>query len=195
MSKSGVPVLCPVEVPWQASPSAPLERFTATEETVDLDLVVFLGQHVVDQEIEARELAKEPIDDATYNRLGYRDARLSFHGIAAWRASPPQLPHALIDESSYDISELTAAIGSASPPRREAFRKVWRERGLCPDPRFYEVTGSSWKQALGLERSGARHWMVLGHSMVVEILATGFTCSLAHSPHGSSPDAPGSGST
>jgi hypothetical protein len=191
MSESArrAPVLRPAEVPWQVSPSAPFERFTATEETVDIDLVVFLGNHVVEQEIEAREAAMEPIDDATYNRLGYRDARLSFHGIAAWRASPPQLPHALIDESAFNLSELTAAVGGAGMPRREAFRRAWHERGLCPDPRFYEVIGSAWKRTLGLKRSGARHWMVLGHSVVVEILAAGFTYSLAHLPDRSSPSA------
>lgn len=81
-----------------------------------------------------------------------------------------------IDASGFEV------LGRFSGPIEEYLdwrHHRWRATGLCPDPRFYVATQSSWLASVtakfGLAHLSLRHFLVAGRDNYVEVLASGFS--------------------
>ena len=167
MSHPPLPILDPANVPWQASASYELIGVSATEETASATLLAYFGPHVAAAETAALEAAGEA-DDAKYNEAGYGKVVIEFGALGGLRLSPQLSEAGLLDPGRFDLSRL--------PGQREARQGgTWSAGGWCPDPRLYRVENSDWLPSLTGASSELRHWLLLGHSAMLEVAAERMT--------------------
>src|SRR5690606_31132037 len=108
----------------------------------------------------------------------YRLLRVRFiEGLWA-RMLPAHSDLQVIDEANYDWSQVTGRRRPDEAIDEYLIRKsaTWRESGVCPNPRFYQVDESAWLHdviAGSEQREDWRHFLILGHDAYVEVIANG----------------------
>lgn len=168
--------ILPVEVPWRTSTADSIAGFSGDEGNVVVKVVAYFGPHFVrEEQAQIEALGRTPTDEEM-NRLGFHEVTLTFPFVSTFRMMPPHGPGALVDEQGFDWSAFPLRdLWRTSYARfREEFAQRWEAEGLCPDPRFYEVTNSPLIGQLGLTASRHKHWMLLGHDAYFEIVGSTF---------------------
>lgn len=180
------PKLEPLKVSWMVSPSAPFLRLVAQEglpvHAVEVQFVAYdkrLDNDAGNQMGMVR-IAESPSDFRPYDGPAskpYRQIRICFVGEAYAKVSPAFSDSQVIEEAYFDWS----GVPGRWEPGEDIFEylrrrdRLWYQTGICPNPRIYKVEGSKWLQdAISSERPGSRlnHYIILGHDMFVEILAS-----------------------
>ncbi len=179
------PRLIPLSLPWCISPSTPFLRLLWEERTA-LASVEFCADFgpAIDRAVSpSGQLSGEIVDvliaepppiglpiEGTRSRTRFRWLRASFSGV---HTAETHLAHSnteVIDESSYDWSELGKANwtpGRDSTEFLEAFHKQWLESGLCPDPGIYLVETAEL-------RPETAQYLILGHDAYITATAEAF---------------------
>jgi hypothetical protein len=170
-----------VHVPWQSSPSESLIGFSGKEGEVTVTLSGFFGHHVlakIRRELSETAGKDEDVPDLQWNNAGYGCVTLTFRSLVTFQIHPPQMPHSLLDESHYDFSDIPLyGLGLKSfDDWSSQVDAQWAQRGLCPNPRFYEVIDGE-----GVANAAVRcsRWILLGHDAYCEIVAGSFEWSHA----------------
>lgn len=145
-----------VPVPWMVSPSVPELRISIAENghTVVRVDVGSLPAHV----------------DAS---LETRGVEVTFHHGQWVRTYPAIDDIDPIREHTFDSSSIPYGADDA-PDALYRFREAWAQSGVCPDSRFYEVTGSTWIADENAARFGCRHFVIVGHDIWMELLAVDY---------------------
>ncbi|MBP0491796.1 hypothetical protein [Roseomonas indoligenes] len=169
---SGANRLAALPVPWKISPSGGIIGVHATEEGLSASLRVFLGPHVAEAEIARLEEAGET-EDAAFNEAGYRTVLVTFRRFGGCRVQPQLSREPLPEPGQFDFS------GIAQPGDRDEAgrtpRQRWEADNLCPDPGMYEVHQSDWRAETANAEPGLRHWLIVGHSAILEALASDYS--------------------
>jgi hypothetical protein len=151
-----LPQLVPLPVAWMVSPSVPFLELRASEDPIRTPTAVSLfGTHL----------------DGASSRV-----TLVFDAALWARMCPSYSDGEVVPEGDYDWSGVPQlSTGSDFRESVSRRRSRWLETGLCPDPRAYEVTFSPWLAQLRfttVQGQSLRHYLVLGHDVYVEVLAT-----------------------
>lgn len=187
MRDSGLqlPVPIPLPVPWMVSPSTPFLRLVATEPTAQGDTYVeFAAYYLCDDDptdSETELLVVQPpgpfqLSDRSQRGV-YRLVRIVFESGAWARMSPAHSDTQVVNESEYDWSQVSE---DWSPDQDvlesvDRDRERWRQTGVCPDPRVYEIASSNWLRETGaLEDGRWHHFLIMGHDCYAEVIALGF---------------------
>lgn len=176
--------LIPVGVPWMVAPAIPKLTISSTEEGDTI--VTFVG--LFGYESASEGAAKGAIVDASEDIFVNPDETSSRYQLisirfdtAGWvRRSPQYSDREVIRESDFDWSMVSGAIraGEAVIDWRTRVSADWAETKICPNPCVYVVENSDWDVGLERDRLGLMHFLVLGESSYVEVMARGFVwCS------------------
>jgi hypothetical protein len=185
MAEKTKPKLMPLHTSWMVSPSTPFLRLVALEsasrELTHVEFVAYnqcedtsstvsgTGLRVVQPPITFQ--AAEAVERGPYRLL-----RIAFRGCVGARMYPAHSDSQVVDECVYDWTQVP---GRWSPGEDiyaylERDRVVWRQSGVCPDPRVYEVVNSPWLEEMQLEGDQRwKHYLILGHDAFVEVVAEG----------------------
>ena len=184
-----MPKLIPVLVPWYISPAVPVLSITIIEMnsiTVSFQagfgpINPYTGGINEEVRLEKNEFAS----------LGYRNAlevrvELTFLFTTDVRINPCISEGRIIDYDLYDTSGLLPALSSDfNRDTRDEFQ-MWKATGYCPTPRMYSIEPSAWLESLTeqgyqyhLGERPAKHYMILGEDMWIEILAKEWSWKLA----------------
>ena len=107
----------------------------------------------------------------------YHQIRVIFDRGYWFRFSPGFSESQVIETAAYDWSEVSARLlpGERSHENIERVVSAWRETGVCPNPRMYEVVFSSWLSQLGLDEGKKwKHFLIAGSDGYIEIVAQGW---------------------
>lgn len=148
----------PLSMPWLVSPSVPLVRVEAGEDSISAPTTVSsFGTHM----------------DGSNSRV-----KLIFRAGLCVRLSLSYSDVEVVRDADYDWSGVLRL--SAGPDYEESRRRrrdYWQTTGHCPDPRAYEVKDSVWLNELSSPTAlgeSLRHYLILGHDAYVEVLAIGW---------------------
>lgn len=178
---TGVQRLLPVVVPWQVSPSTPFLRLRASEAD-EPTAVTFMANFPAPQAAEEAgrlgfdrvQVVGPPAEfGAVQEAEGscWRIVKVTFQRGHWARFMPSHADHEVVEESAYDWSALPALTLENFEEQRRRFDAVWLESGVCPNPRFYVVSGSRWLQERTKTGSCFTHYIVLGHDAYAEVIA------------------------
>jgi hypothetical protein len=189
LAHSNLPALIPVRVPWQISASAAFLRPESPNVQVGqpthIDFVGFFGsqergekgysgeQVVVVQEPEPfRENHDGP-------KSAYQLVRVKFDCSYVLRVCPGLSESRVIDPSLYDWDKVTGRLlpGETTDECVRRIRADWLSTGVCPNPRMYEVSPSSWLKQLNLTGGDDlwKHYLLAGSDDYVEVIAQNWT--------------------
>jgi hypothetical protein len=190
------PKLLPPEVPWRISPSTPFLKMIVSESASDQPTeVTFLSFLPSEEDLkryaEGKDARDELIDNDT-SLLGINDdkrgldkrdriVKLTFDR-AVWTRMYP-----FDDEEVFNCNYNWSAVGGRdfepNPDPEDwgeelweesvkRFRQQWGRTSICPDPGMYEVENSTWLQETGASDEGLKHYLIIGHDVYIEILAS-----------------------
>jgi hypothetical protein len=173
--------LIPVLVPWKVSPSTPFLRLRVSEadEPTTVTFMANFSTPLIAQDAVEVGFHRVQVVGPTAESGAVQETETSCWGIVKvvfrrglWaRFTPSHSDREVVKESSYDWSALPAVKLESFGEERRRLDSIWRESGLCPDPRFYVVSGSRWLQETTRAGSSFKHYMVLGHDAYVEVIA------------------------
>ena len=175
------PKLIPVLVPWRITSAVPVLSIAIIEiNSITLSFQAFFGPMNpytgrVNEEVQlaANELGS----------LGHRNAlearvELTFPFTTDVRINPSISEGRLIDYEAYDISEFRPVRSLSLNRNAHEDFQLWKTTGHCPTPRMYSIEPSAWLESLTKEGykyhlgdQPAKHYMILGEDMWIEILA------------------------
>ena len=173
-------ILVPLPVPWMVAPSTPqLSVYTGDEETGCRVEFVGLFGHVPEvrgqPNTQVQLVSGLPNVDPIAKTGRYQLISLRFKN-AGWVSRRPQhSDREVIEEASYEWAKVD---GARRPDEQvHAWRSrctaQWQVTGLAPDPSAYLIENSTWRRQ-DAERWSLNHYLVLGDSCFVELLAAGF---------------------
>lgn len=173
--------LVPLEVPWQISPSTSFLRLHASEcpqdDPVRIVFIAYLGlenNRMLPQSKEQVAQRVPPTTEAISSGAGYCEVRVTFDTGLWCRMSPACSDSETIRENAYDWSQVKCTWDGEQDIDEwlYAFKKLWRETGMCPDPRIYQVEDSEWLRSIGsCLGTEWKHYLVVGHDNYVEVIA------------------------
>lgn len=188
--------LIPVRVPWQVSPSTPFLRLQAaeSESVARVYLVAHFGleDRAVDAGVDGPAPCQLPTlqvpaivyspgfyaasQEEEIHSGAYRDIEIQFKGGHWARILPCHSHSEVIDDSAYDLSQITPWCDpkEATDRRLRRFQEQWLATGLCPVPGMYEVHDSLWLRETGTDPKEYRHYLIEGHDGYVEVIARGY---------------------
>ncbi|GAA4800310.1 hypothetical protein [Lysobacter hankyongensis] len=171
--------IIPVSFPWMVSPSTPMLRLIV-DENGDC-LVRFVGFFLNESKQNADSInVVDAYDGLTIDpedKCGsYQLISLSFLDAGWSRRSPQHSDRQVVDESLFDWSQIEGQIkaGEDAVSWQARFRSKWNETGVCPDSSVYIVEDSEWAKEVGSGRYEMKHYLILGESSYVEVLAKDF---------------------
>ena len=157
------PKLIPSAVPWEIDAAISDLRFVTNESGLEKSAQVELNAIVLDEHA------------GFWNFTDRRIAVVFGSALAARFIDPEQGRDPLSD---YDTSLLMQLEHVDDLERfRRAYQQKWWSERLCPDPGFYEVSGSDLLQRLSSAPQRHRHFLLFGHDEHIEIVARGFKWS------------------
>jgi hypothetical protein len=152
------PKLVPLSVNWMISPSTPMLR-------------VCIGEDAVESPTLAEFLAVLANGEERWLRLVFR------HGLRAM-FNPSHSDKEVVETGAYDwsaVHQLEPGKGFAASLSR--FNEQWKQSGLCPNPRAYEVHDSPWLERIRstVPTATYKHFLLLGHDGYAEVVAEDYT--------------------
>ena len=183
------PKLIPVLVPWRITSAVPVLSITIIEmNSITVSFQSFLGPinpYTGEIDEEVRLVENE------FASLGYRNSpevrvELTFPFTTDVRINPCISEGRVIDYDLYDTSGLLPALTSDFNRYAQEGFQIWKATGYCPTPRMYSIEPSAWLESLTeqgyqyhLGERPAKHYMILGEDMWIEILAKEWSWKLA----------------
>ncbi|MFB9240961.1 hypothetical protein IV454_17890 [Massilia antarctica] len=169
-------LLKPLSVPWMISPSVP--RLTLFSEEDGKQLVKFCGFFGF-EDPGTTAMDSIIVDDGSLlvnpNEVSarYQLISLQFEGVGWLRRSPQYSDREVIQESDYDWSCVGGLIRENEDVGDWLIRtqQEWTDTRTCSNPGAYIVENSDWD--VGLEKTiyNLKHFLILGDSVFIEILA------------------------
>ena len=172
-SKGGCDMkLIPEPVPWRVSPSENICEFNGDLPDLSIFLLCdtqknnsFTGNNSyisLNPDIDAEDI----VDTGNIAKI-----KVTFETVYHFSVYCPQYPQHILDSKLYDQSLFESYIYNA-----EKFHEQWSETGICPDPGFYRIEGSTYFQQYQItNRSGRiKHWLLAGHDEELHILAENY---------------------
>lgn len=111
------------------------------------------------------------------DRALYRVIRVWFVEPKLHRVCPAASDHEVISEEAFDWNAVETSLkdGESIEENVQRTQSMWLHSGICPDPCFYEVEGSSWLAESGLvAQTHLHHYLLLGQDEYVEVIAAGW---------------------
>ncbi len=159
-----------IEVPWQISPSHEFIDFSGTEGDVKIKLLVQFSSKIRENILDNLEKKYgDNIPDELWNKAGYAIIEIKFSVVYFFSKNVSQQEHGLLSEEKYDFSRIIPYNDNSV-----SFEDMWNETNICPDPSLYEIVDSDLKNYLGINMQNIKHWMVIGHDVYFDILASEF---------------------
>lgn len=152
-------ILTPLAVPWMVAPmQANVTVLTEDDE---------YGNHQV------RFAAVFGVDAAAAAQERRQQVCLTFTTYGWMRRTPRVSATEVILRAEYDWSRVTGAplAGESGSKLDARVERLWRETGLCPDPKVYTVENSDWHIGHDKARFRLQHFLVVGEASCVEVLA------------------------
>jgi hypothetical protein len=174
--------LVSLHVPWMVSPSMPSLKLMS-EENGDT-VLQFVGLFLCEQEVASSAHAGTSGSSIGVGLRGvtldpsnkggrYQLIDLTFKGVGWLRRSPQHSDREVVEEAAFDWTGIKG--------RKRADEEIgdWVQRcdhecrstGISPDPSAYLVSNSDW-YANEAARWGLKHYLVLGESISIEVLAS-----------------------
>lgn len=173
-------MLVPVLVPWKISPSVPYLRLHSSDEGKPV-AATFIGffKCEVASETAGLVVVNDPgvfVRADTASSAKYRLVQVLFKEGLHAKQRPAVSDYEVIPEDDYDWSLVPSGIHGEETAEESVARvhNLWFTSGNCPDPSMYEVRGSKWLTALGLDTADWRHYVLLGHDDYIEVVARGW---------------------
>lgn len=94
------------------------------------------------------------------------------------RTAPSHSDTQGLDRGSFDESMLPLH-GVPVDRYLDTLDELWRRSQRCPESHFYEVKDSIWLAETGADRLGCHHYIVEGHDLCVEVLASAWSWKYA----------------
>jgi hypothetical protein len=170
--------LMPLAVPWMISPSMPSLTLISDEDEQGRHLVQFCGLFGFEDGV-ARAADAIIVDDgklvvnAHETSARYQLICLQFDLLGWMRRSPQVSDREVIHESDYDWS--------CVPGWKRDCEEIddwlarcqhdWAATRICPNPGVYVVENSDWNVGPDKERFKLEHFLIVGESISIEILA------------------------
>lgn len=171
--------LLPIAVPWMIAPSRPNLKLIATED--EAVLVQFAGFFGFEENSEFDENDQVILfDNVSINpsiRTGrYQMIVVNFSNVGWIRRSPQYSDREVIDESLFDWSDIDGKKSDEESISswHNRFMQTWGKTKICPNPSFYLIEGSDWISESDMKKWNLKHYIVLGESSSIEILAQGY---------------------
>jgi hypothetical protein len=163
------------------SPSAPYLQLLASESASDDPTTVrFVAHFGLEWPLQRLEEAKYIKVYSPYSpgvKLAppsgpYQLVRVKFTSTIASRMLPGFSDREVVNPEIYDASGLPYRFkpGQGVEEWKRQFQSAWAQNRLCPNPRMYEVSNSSWIDELKLSNE-FKHFLLMGHDTYVEIIA------------------------
>lgn len=175
--------LTPLQVPWMVSPSLPGMKLVSDDDgDATLQLVALFGG---EPELESVRGVDASMAGASVgvgmrgvtldpsNKSGrYQLVKLTFKNAGWVCRSPQHSDLEVVDEGTFDWSAIGGRIRSAEQVHewRNRCLLAWRSTKIAPDPGAYIVSNSDW-HSQEAERWGLKHYLILGDTSYVEVLA------------------------
>jgi len=171
-----VKLLKPLSVPWMISPSVP--KLTLISEEDGKQQVKFCGFFGYEDHALARG-SSIVVDDGTLlvnpneKSARYQLISLEFEMVGWLRRYPQYSDREVIRESDYDWSCVSGCIrnNEAIDSWGLRFQQEWVNTKICPNPGIYVVENSDWEVGPDKERYDLKHFLILGDSVFIELLA------------------------
>jgi hypothetical protein len=172
------PRLIPFAVPWSVSPSTPFLVLHITEQASDPSYAQFVANDKLAAagQSSSRTSGKkveiwQPSDwsgpDISDSRSEYRLVRIEFKGVRYASMRAAYSDREVVDRSAFDWSGISPYYdGGDVGTFLAAFDQKWRDSGICPDPRIYEVEQLG---PVGLKTH--QQYLILGHDAYIEVVA------------------------
>ena len=169
-------ILKPLSVPWMICPSVP--KLTLISEEDGEQLVRFCGFFGF-EDLATTVMDKISVDDdvlvANSNEISlrYQLISLKFECVGWLRRNPQYSDREVIKESDYDWSAVSGCIqnGEGIDDWLIRSQQEWMETRVCPNPGVYVVENSDWNVGPDKGRYNLKHFLILGDSISIEILA------------------------
>ncbi|MCE3602772.1 hypothetical protein LXA47_04055 [Massilia sp. P8910] len=169
-------LLKPLHVPWMISPSVPSLTLISKEDGEQL--VKFCGFFGFEDSattaadsiiIDDGELLVNPDERSSRYQL----ITLKFELVGWLRRCPQYSDREVIQESDYDWSAVSGCIRDDEDVDDWLLRtrQEWAAARICPNPGVYVVENSDWDVGPDKERYNLKHFLILGDSVFIEILA------------------------
>ena len=173
-------VLAPVLVPWKISPSVPHLHLHSSTEGKPV-AATFIGFFKCEAATDTTGLVvvNDPgafVRADTASDAKYRLVQVLFKEGLHAKHQPAVSENEVISEDAYDWSHVPSGIHGGETAEESVARvhNQWISTGNCPDPSMYEVRGSKWLTAMGLDAADWRHYVLLGHDDYIEVIARGW---------------------
>lgn len=103
----------------------------------------------------------------------YQLISLKFECVGWLRRNPQYSDREVIQESDYDWSCVSGCIQNNEDIDDWLIRsqQEWMDTRICPNPGVYVVENSDWNVGPEKERYNLKHFLILGDSVSIEILA------------------------
>ena len=175
--------LFPLSVPWMISPSMPNLKLMLEEN--GSALVQFFGLFGYEPLTES-DAAKPDLGQGTrglrldpnMKRARHQLISMAFKNVGWLLRSPQHSDREVVNESLFDWSDVRGRMRAdeAAVEWQRRCLEEWRETRIAPDPSVYIVTNSDWN-AREAKQWGLKHYLVLGDSSSIEVLAQDFEWS------------------
>lgn len=173
--------LLPMPVPWMISPSKPNLKLIVTED--EKAQVQFVGFFGFEKNIEVDEKDKDQI--LLFDNVGiypnikfgrYQMISMNFSNIGWIKRTPQYSEREVVDETIFDWSDVGGRKLAQEDIAawRNKFMQTWSAERVCPNPSFYLVENSDWISQSEMKKWGLKHYLILGESSSIEILAQAY---------------------
>ncbi len=173
-------LLKPLLVPWMIAPSLP--KLTLISEEDGTHFVKFRGFFGFEG-VANNSQESVIVDGVTLEarKVGlparYQLISLKFDLVGWFRRSPQYSDSEVIRETDYDWSCVPGVIRDHESVTdwRIRFLKEWNDSRICPNSGVYVVENSDWDVGPDKARFNLNHFLIVGESCFIEILAKGCT--------------------